>query len=55
MIRKLFMIVFLIIVLAFIADYYGIITLPSLKRAKTLDLRDDFIQKTDKSLKKIPD
>ncbi len=55
MIRKLFITLFLIIVLAFIADYYGFITLPSFKKAKTLDIRDDFIQKTDKSLKKISD
>ncbi len=55
MIRKLLMILFFIFVLAFIADYYGFITLPSFKKAKTLDTRDHFIQKTDKSLKELSD
>jgi len=55
MIRKLFMILFLIIVLAFVADYYGFITLPTFKKAKTLDTRDHYIQKTDKSLKETSD
>ncbi len=55
MIRKLFMILFLIFVLAFIADYYGFITLPSFKKAKTLDTRDHFLHKSDKPLKEISD
>ena len=51
MIRKLILIITFVIAVAVIADYYGVITLPSLERPAVLDNRDQMIHKTKKAVK----
>jgi len=50
MIRKLIIIIAFVIGMAIIADYYGVITLPSFKRSAVLDNRDQMIYKTKKAV-----
>ena len=50
MIRKLIMIIAFAVAVAIIADHYGVITLPSLKRPAVLDNRDQMVYKTIKTL-----
>jgi hypothetical protein len=50
MIRKLIIIIAFIIAVAVIADYYGVIKLPSLEKPAVLDSRDQMIHKTKKVL-----
>jgi hypothetical protein len=50
MIRKLIIILVLAIAAAVIADYYGVITLPSLTKPPVLDSRDQMVHKTKGSL-----
>jgi len=51
MIRKLIIIIAFAISVAVIADYYGVINLPSLEKPTVLDHRDQMMHKTEKSLK----
>jgi uncharacterized membrane protein required for colicin V production len=51
MIRKLLIILLIAIVIAFLADYHGIITLPRFKKSKTLETKEQLIHKTEKVLK----
>jgi len=46
MIRKIIIILAIAISAAIIADYYGVITLPSLERPTALDNRDQVVHKT---------
>jgi len=50
MIRKLIIIIAFAIAVAVIADYYGVITLPSLDKPAVLDNRDQMIYKTKKTI-----
>jgi len=50
MIRKLIIIMAFVIGVVIIADYYGVITLPSFERSAVLDNRDQMIFKTKKEL-----
>ena len=50
MIRKLIIIIVFAIAVAIIADYYGVITLPSFERPAALDNRDQLISKTKKAI-----
>jgi hypothetical protein len=50
MIRKLIIIITFVIGVAIIADYYGVITLPSLESPAVLDNRDQMIYKTKKTM-----
>lgn len=51
MLRKLIAILILAISVAVIANYYGLITLPSLKKSAALDSRDKMLHKTEGTLK----
>jgi hypothetical protein len=51
MIRKLIIIIAFAISVALIADYYGVITLPSLEKPTVLDKRDQMLHKTKDSIK----
>jgi hypothetical protein len=51
MVRKLIIIIALTISVAVIADYYGVITLPSLEKPEVLDNKDQLIHKTKKAIK----
>jgi hypothetical protein len=51
MIRKLIIILAIAIGVAVIADYYGVITLPSLKKPTALESRDKMVHKTKGALK----
>jgi hypothetical protein len=51
MIRKLIIIIAFAIAVAVVADYYGVINLPSLEKPTVLDNRDQMIHKTEKALK----
>jgi len=51
MIRKLIIIIAFAISVAVIADYYGVINLPSLEKPTVLDNRDQMIHKTGNALK----
>ena len=46
MIRKIILILVIAVSSAVIADYYGVITLPSLERPTALDSRDQIVHKT---------
>ena len=46
MIRKLIIILVIAISVAVIADYYGVITLPSFEKPTVLDDKDQMIHKT---------
>ena len=48
MIRKLIIIIAFTIAVAVVADYYGVIKLPSLEKPVVLDNRDQMINKTKK-------
>ncbi len=50
MIRKLFIILAIAIAVAVIADYYGVITFPSLEKSTALDNRDKMVHKTKAAL-----
>ncbi len=50
MIRKLIVIIAIAIAVAVIADYYGVITLPSLEKPTALDNRDEMVHKTKDAL-----
>jgi len=50
MIRKLIIIIAFAISVALIADYYGVITLPSLEKPTVLDKRDQMLHKTKDSI-----
>jgi len=50
MIRKLIIIIAFVIAVAVVADYYGMITLPSPERPSVLDNRDQMIFKTKKEM-----
>lgn len=51
MIRKLFIILLIVIAIALLADYHGIITLPWFKKSKTLETKSQLIHKTEEVLK----
>lgn len=51
MIRKLIIIIAFAISVAVIADYYGVINLPSLEKPTSLDNRDQMMHKTENVLK----
>jgi hypothetical protein len=50
MIRKLAIIIALTISVAVIADYYGVIKLPSLEKPTVLDNKDQMLHKTKKAI-----
>lgn len=50
MIRKLIIIIAFAIAVAVIADYYGVIKLPSLEKPAVLDNKDQMIHKTNKAI-----
>jgi len=50
MIRKLIIIIAFAISVAVIADYYGVITLPSLEKPTLLEKKDQMLHKTKKSI-----
>ena len=51
MIRKLIIIIAFAISVAVIADYYGVINLPSFEKPTVLDNRHQMIHKTEKEIK----
>jgi hypothetical protein len=53
MIQKLIIIIALAISAAVIADYYGVINLPSFEKSTVLDKRDQMIHKTEKAIKDL--
>jgi hypothetical protein len=53
MIQKLITIIALAISVAVIADYYGVINLPSFEKPTVLDNRDQMIHKTEKAIKNL--
>ena len=46
MIRKIIIIIAFAIAVAVVADYYGVITLPSFEKPTALESRDQMLQKT---------
>ena len=50
MIRKLIIIIAFAIAVAVIADYYGVIKLPSLEKPAVLDNKGEMIHKTKKAI-----
>ena len=53
MIQKLIIIIAFAISVAVIADYYGVIDLPSLEKPTALENRDQMIHKTEKTIKDL--
>ena len=50
MIRKLIVIIAIVISVAVIGDYYGVITLPSLEKPTVLNKKDQMLHKTKDSI-----
>jgi hypothetical protein len=50
MIQRLIIIIAIAIAVAVVADYYGVITLPTLKKSTALESRDQMVHKTKNAL-----